>query len=191
MDARTNIKGTVPSRHGTVGLARAVHASGTSDVAASSQAIHAAPHLSTIEFDSGEIFKKTPCAAGLHPAGRYVAKDLREIGGISLLKNTLLENGQRDGNCLTVMGPTITENLKSVQRNPHPDLVRSVDDTGVGSLNVKFTDAELAEHETKGGPERLTRSRVRCGMPNKLGRRWMALFPHPGGAHEKQYYADI
>jgi dihydroxy-acid dehydratase len=69
--------------------------------------------------------------------------------------------------------------------------VRSADDADVGTLNVKLTDAELAEHETKGGPERLTTSRVRCGMPNSLGRRWMALFPHPGGAHEKQYYADI
>jgi hypothetical protein len=221
MDARTNIKGRLPSRHGTEGLARAVHAS---YVAASSNAINAAPHLSVIEFDlndAGEIFKKTPCAAGLKPAGRYLAKDMPEVGGIPLLMKTLLENGQLDGNCLTVTGRTITENLKGVSPiavidgvvglkgilAPEGAVVKVAgmsklkftgpahcfdrEEEAFETSNVKLTDAEHAEHETKSGPERLTRSRVRCGMPNKLGRRWMALFPHPGGAHEKQYYADI
>jgi len=175
MDARSNIKGRVPSRHGTGVLARA---SGASDVTASGDAIHAAAHLSANEFDSGEIFKKTPCAAGLHPGGRYVAKDLREIGAISLLMKTLLENGQRDGNCLTVMAATITENLKSVKRCPHPDLVRSADDAGAGLPNVKLTDAELAEHETKWRPRQTNAwSGALWNMPNGLGRRWMALFP--------------
>ena len=167
MDARTNIKGRAPSRHVTVGLARALHESCAAVVATSSEATDAAPHLSAIEFDLidvGEIFKKTPCARGLKPAGRYLAKDMREVAGIPLLKKTLLENGQLDGNCLTVTGPTITENLKSVKRNPRQDLVRSADDAGVGTLNVKLTDAELAEHETKWRPRATNDLRVRCGI---------------------------
>ena len=192
MDARTNIEGRAPSRHGTEGVARA---SCASDVAAASEAIHVAPHLSAIEFDrmeAGEIFKKTPCVAGLQPAGRYVAKDLREVGCISLLMKTLLENGQLDGNCLTVTGPTITENLKSVKRNPHPDLVRSVGDADVGSPNVKLTDAELAERETKWRPRQTNSpSGALWNTPNRLGRRVDGAVSHPGGAHEKQCDADI
>lgn len=203
MDARSNIKSRLPSRHLTEGLPRASLRSYAAFVAASSDAANAAPHLRSAnepaneygKFDlieAGEIFKKTPCAAGLKPAGRYVAKDMPEVDGIPLLMKTLLDNGQLDGNCLTVTGPTIAENLKSVRWNPHQDLVRSADDTDVGTLNVKLTDAEVAEHETKW---RLRETNEKSGalwnMPNRLGRRWMALLPHSGGAHEKQCYADI
>ncbi|MBN8990957.1 MAG: SEL1-like repeat protein [Rhizobiales bacterium] len=178
MDARSNIKGRVPSRHGTVGLARAVPSFSAADVAATGEATDAAPHLSANKFDSGEIFKKTPCAAGLNPAGRYVAKDLRETGVISLLMKTLLENGQRDGNCLTVMGPTITENLTSGKRDSHPDLVRTAGGADVGSLNEKVTDAGPAEHETKWRPRATNcSSGALWNRPCGLGWRWMALFP--------------
>jgi uncharacterized protein len=182
MDARTNIEGRPPSRHVTVGRARELYASCAAVVAPPSEATDAAPHLSGIELsliDVGEIFKKTPCARGLKPGGRYLAKDIDEVAGIPLLKKTLLDNGQLDGNCLTVAGPTITENLKSVKRHPRQDLARAADDADVGPLNVKLTDAELAEHETKWRPRETNDSGALWNMPDRSGRRWMALLPVP------------
>jgi dihydroxy-acid dehydratase len=63
----------------------------------------------------------------LKPGGRYVAKDMFEVGGIPLLMKTLLDNGHLHGDCLTVTGRTIAENLKSVKWNPHQDVVRPAD----------------------------------------------------------------
>ena len=51
----------------------------------------------------------------MKPGGQYVAKDLYEVGGIPLLMKTLLDNGHADGDCVTVTGQTIAENLKSVK----------------------------------------------------------------------------
>lgn len=105
-------------------------------VAASGGSTNAALHLPAIAhecgikfdlFDVAEIFKKTPYVADLKPGGRYVAKDMFEVGGIPLLMKTLLDNGHLHGDCLTVTGRTIAENLKSVKWNPHQDVVRSAD----------------------------------------------------------------
>src|SRR6187401_413020 len=105
-------------------------------VAATGGSTNAALHLPAIAnecgieftlFDVAEIFKKTPYVADLKPGGRYVAKDMFEVGGIPLLMKTLLDNGHLHGDCMTVTGRTISENLKSVKWNPHQDVVRSAD----------------------------------------------------------------
>ncbi|MBN9596214.1 MAG: dihydroxy-acid dehydratase [Afipia sp.] len=105
-------------------------------VAASGGSTNAALHLPAMAhecgiefdlFDVAEIFKKTPYIADLKPGGRYVAKDMFEAGGIPLLMKTLLDNGYLHGDCMTVTGRTIAENLKSVKWNPHQDVVRSAD----------------------------------------------------------------
>src|ERR1700726_1344734 len=105
-------------------------------VAASGGSTNAALHLPAIAHECGiefdlfevaEIFKKTPYIADLKPGGRYVAKDMFEVGGIPLLMKTLLDNGHLHGDCLTVTGRTISENLKSVKWNPHQDVVRPAD----------------------------------------------------------------
>ena len=59
----------------------------------------------------------------------HVAKDLFEAGGIPLLMKTLLDNGYLHGDCMTVTGRTIAENLKSVKWNPHQDVVRPANNT--------------------------------------------------------------
>jgi dihydroxy-acid dehydratase len=101
-------------------------------VAASGGSTNAALHLPAIAhecgieftlFDVAEIFKKTPYVADLKPGGRYVAKDMFEAGGIPLLMKTLLDNGFLHGDCITVTGRTIAENLKSVKWNPDQDVV--------------------------------------------------------------------
>ena len=105
-------------------------------VAASGGSTNAALHLPAMAhecgiefdlFDVAEIFKKTPYIADLKPGGRYVAKDMFEAGGIPLLMKTLLDNGYLHGDCMTVTGRTIAENLKSVKWNPHQDVVHPAD----------------------------------------------------------------
>ncbi len=102
-------------------------------VAASGGSTNAALHLPAIAhecgikfdlFDVAEIFKKTPYIADLKPGGRYVAKDMFEAGGIPLLMKTLLDHGYLHGDCLTVTGRTIAENMEKVAWNPDQDVVR-------------------------------------------------------------------
>ncbi|UTD28988.1 dihydroxy-acid dehydratase [Bradyrhizobium sp. WD16] len=105
-------------------------------VAASGGSTNAALHLPAIAheagiefdlFDVAEIFKKTPYIADLKPGGRYVAKDMFEAGGIPLLMKTLLDHGYLHGDCLTVTGRSIAENLAAVKWNAHQDVVRPAD----------------------------------------------------------------
>jgi dihydroxy-acid dehydratase len=72
-------------------------------------------------FDVAEIFKKTPYIADLKPGGRYVAKDLFEAGGIPLVMKTLLDHGYLHGDCMTVTGRTIAENMQNVTWNADQD----------------------------------------------------------------------
>jgi dihydroxy-acid dehydratase len=101
-------------------------------VAATGGSTNAALHLPAIAhecgiefdlFDVAEIFKKTPYIADLKPGGRYVAKDMFEAGGVPLLMKTLLDHGNMHGDCLTVTGRTIAENMKNVKWNPDQDVV--------------------------------------------------------------------
>ena len=105
-------------------------------VAASGGSTNAALHLPAIAhecgiefdlFDVAEIFKRTPYVADLKPGGKYVAKDMFEVGGIPLLMKTLLDHGFLHGDCLTVTGRTIAENLEKVRWNPDQDVVYPAD----------------------------------------------------------------
>jgi dihydroxy-acid dehydratase len=105
-------------------------------VAASGGSTNAALHLPAIAnecgikfdlFDVAEVFKRTPYVADLKPSGRYVAKDLFEAGGIPLLMKTLLDHGFMHGDCMTVTGRTMAENLKKVAWNADQDVVRPAD----------------------------------------------------------------
>src|SRR5947209_19348547 len=66
-------------------------------------------------FDVAEIFKRTPYIADLKPGGKYVAKDMFEAGGVPLLMKTLLDHGFLHGDCITVSGRTIADNLAGVK----------------------------------------------------------------------------
>jgi len=69
-------------------------------------------------FDVADIFKKTPYLASLKPGGKYVAKDMWEAGGVPMLMRILLDAGLLHGDCMTVTGKTVAENLKDVKFNP-------------------------------------------------------------------------
>ncbi|MDD2863649.1 MAG: dihydroxy-acid dehydratase [Methylococcales bacterium] len=68
--------------------------------------------------DFTRIGKRVPMLADLKPSGRYQMAELIEIGGIQPLMKTLLEKGLLHGDCLTVTGKTLAENLADVK--PYP-----------------------------------------------------------------------
>src|SRR6201995_1712025 len=103
-------------------------------VSATGGSTNAALHLPAIAhecgikfdlFDVAEVFKRTPYIADLKPAGRYVAKDLFEAGGVPLLMKTLLDHGFMHGDCLTVTGRSLADNLKRVKGNKAQDVART------------------------------------------------------------------
>ncbi len=67
--------------------------------------------------DVAKIFKKTPYLADLKPGGKYVAKDMWKAGGVPMLLKTLLDGGYIHGECMTVTGKTMRENLRKVKFN--------------------------------------------------------------------------
>lgn len=79
-------------------------------------------------FDVAEIFKRTPYIADLKPGGKYVAKDKGEAGGVPALMRALLDGGFIHGDCLTVTGKTIAENLEGVELRADQKVIRPVTD---------------------------------------------------------------
>lgn len=61
--------------------------------------------------DFNRIQEKTPHLADLRPSGKYVMQDLHRVGGVQAVMKLLYENGYLHGDCLTVTGKTIAENL--------------------------------------------------------------------------------
>jgi dihydroxy-acid dehydratase len=76
--------------------------------------------------DVCEIMRKTPYIADLKPGGRYVAKDLFEVGGVGIVIQQLLEGGYIHGDCMTVTGKTIAENYGNVKFPTDQDVVRPI-----------------------------------------------------------------
>jgi dihydroxy-acid dehydratase len=74
-------------------------------------------------FDVAELFKSTPYIADLKPGGKYVAKDMYEAGGVYMLMKTLLAEGLLHGDCLTVTGKTLAENIDQVTWNPDQKVI--------------------------------------------------------------------
>ncbi len=78
--------------------------------------------------DFNRIGKNVPMLADLKPSGRYQMAELVEIGGIQPLMKVLLDRGLLHGDCLTVTGRTLAENLVDVK--PYPDgqdMIRSLE----------------------------------------------------------------
>ena len=68
--------------------------------------------------DFTKIGKKVPVLGDLRPSGKYMMSELVKIGGIQPLMKILLDAGMLYGNCLTVTGKTLAENLKKVKKYP-------------------------------------------------------------------------
>src|SRR5918999_3501688 len=106
-------------------------------VAASGGSTNGGLHLPAIAHEAGidfdlmdvcKIFRKTPYIADLKPAGRFVMRDLHAAGGVPLLMKALLDGGYLDGDCVTVTGKTLAENLATVSFDPDQPVVRPTSD---------------------------------------------------------------
>ena len=110
-------------------------------VAATGGSTNAALHLPAIAneigikfdlMDVAKIFKKTPYLADLKPGGKYVAKDMWLAGGVPMLLKTLYDGGFIHGDCMTVTGKTMKQNLKNIKFNPKQKVLRAYDNRGNG-----------------------------------------------------------
>jgi dihydroxy-acid dehydratase len=104
-------------------------------VAATGGSTNAALHLPAMAneagidfdlFDVAEVFRTTPYIADLKPGGRYVAKDMYEAGGVYMLMKTLMAGGYLHGDCMTVTGRTLAENIERVTWNPDQKVIYDV-----------------------------------------------------------------
>ncbi|OLE19803.1 MAG: dihydroxy-acid dehydratase [Betaproteobacteria bacterium 13_1_20CM_3_63_8] len=96
-------------------------------VAATGGSTNAALHLPAIAHEAGirfslddfaRVAKRTPLVADMKPGGRFLAKDLHGAGGVYAVLKALLERGALHGDCLTLSGSTLEEELK---RSPQVD----------------------------------------------------------------------
>ena len=101
-------------------------------VAATGGSTNAGLHLPAIAHEAGlkfdlddvaKIFKETPYLASLKPGGKYVAKDLWDVGGVPIVIKTLLDAGILHGDCMTVTGKTLAENHKHIVFPKDQDVV--------------------------------------------------------------------
>ena len=89
-------------------------------------------HAAGIEWsidDFERIRKKVPVICDLKPSGKYLAVDLHNAGGIPQVMKVLLNAGLLHGDCITINGKTIAENLKDVPDQPRADqdVIRTID----------------------------------------------------------------
>jgi dihydroxy-acid dehydratase len=87
-------------------------------------------HEAGIDFcfdDVGRVFRRTPLIADLKPGGRFLARDVDDKGGVSVVFNALLAGGFLHGDVPTVSGKTLAEVVADAPR-PDGDVIRTVDD---------------------------------------------------------------
>ena len=116
--------------------------------------------------DFDRISSRTPLIADLKPGGRFVANDLYHAGGVPLVARRLLDAGRLDGDCMTVTGRTLGEEVRDVEETLGQEVVRPVSaplkPTGGlvilrGNLAPEGCVVKVAGHERKlhRGPARV------------------------------------
>jgi dihydroxy-acid dehydratase len=105
-------------------------------VAATGGSTNASLHLPALANECGikftlddvdRISRRTPTIADLKPGGRYTAFDVHQVGGIQVLMKILLDAGLLHGDCLTVTGKTMRENLADVKVPTDQDVILPLD----------------------------------------------------------------
>jgi dihydroxy-acid dehydratase len=95
--------------------------------------------------DFQRISERTPFLADLKPSGKYVMQDLHEIGGTPAVLKMLLDAGRLHGDCLTVTGKTLAENLASAPGLPSgQDIIRPWDSPIKSTGHIQILYGNLA-----------------------------------------------
>jgi len=99
-------------------------------------------HAAEVEWnidDFERIRKRVPVLCDLKPSGRYLAVDLHRAGGIPQVMKTLLAAGLLHGDCITITGKTVAENLADIPDVPRADqdVIRTID-------NPMYAEGHLA-----------------------------------------------
>ena len=77
-------------------------------------------------FDVADIMRDTPYFVDLRPGGKYVAKDLYEVGGVPVVMKELLRAGYLDGDCMTASGRTLGAELDEIKGEPDGRVIYSI-----------------------------------------------------------------
>lgn len=123
-----------------------------------------------IEFtlkDFQKISDETPFLGDLKPSGRYVMEDLHKVGGIPAVMKFMLENNMLHGDCLTVTGKTIAENLAEVDGlQIDQDVIRPVDQPIKENGHIQILYGNIA---TEGAVAKITgKEGVRFSGPARI-----------------------
>ena len=95
--------------------------------------------------DFTEIGKKTPVLADLKPFGSHYMSELNASGGIQPLMKSLLEEGLLNGDCITVTGKTIRENLEEIQPYQDDSIIRGLDNPIKQDSHLRIMYGNLAK----------------------------------------------
>jgi dihydroxy-acid dehydratase len=129
--------------------------------------------LSIDDFET--IRQRVPVICDLKPSGRYVATNLHKAGGIPQVMKVLLEKGLLHGDCLTITGKTVAENLADIPSTPSPDqdVIRQWDNPLYAQGHLAILKGNLAQegsvakisgvkNPTITGPARVYESEEEC-----------------------------
>ena len=95
--------------------------------------------------DFQAVSDRTPYLANLKPSGRYVMEDLHKVGGVPAVMKFLLENDMIDGDCMTVTGKTLAENLADAAAlSEGQDILRPLDKPFKASGHIRILKGNLA-----------------------------------------------
>ncbi len=95
--------------------------------------------------DFQAVSNRTPYLADLKPSGQYVMEDLHNIGGTPAVLKLLLDNGMINGDCMTVTGKTLAENLESLPSLPaNQPIIRPLDNPYKKSGHIQILKGNLA-----------------------------------------------
>ncbi len=105
-------------------------------------------HTAKIDFsldDFQRISDNTPYLADLKPSGKYLMEDLHKIGGTSSVIKYLIEKGLIDGNCITITGKTLNENLDNISLlNTNQDIIRPISNPLKRTGHIRILKGNLA-----------------------------------------------
>ena len=130
--------------------------------------------------DFQAVSNRTPLLADFKPSGKYVMEDLQGVGGIPAVMKMLLEDGRLHGDCLTVTGKTVRENLKDLPGlKAGQDIVRPLSNPLKVTGHIQILKGNLApeggvakitgkEGERFSGPAKVLR--FGGGNPQRAGR---------------------